>query len=743
LLGVGLLAHIYRRGSYYNLDMNDHAKRRASFLLLLPAVMGLLSGTARAADPDDESSESQWTVPAALPPTPGAPSGTPEGGYADPDRRRMDEERRKGVLDQLCRKLRLRKDFTMGSGNWPVTTLGFNRRMESDIDGGLALIDEEKLQVSWGRSLAQELGEGGPTGALWAGATVSGRSMVIRRLGSFNTCSEVDRLIDVTDIKLALPFNAERIANMAPGELWRIPLILNVGYGVSFSEAMEQTSLSFGVAKNKNGTASMTLWRLNPKQARFRFRVDYVDVRSKSLGVVTTIPAVEFASSGGNAALKFIDKELARQFRRYTSAYLSFAQAKSNGRRLVLEFMIDPTDPAQAEAMARALKGNFKTLLDLAKNMATTKTSQDETREAYERLQEENRLNLGTASYAAMSEYRSRTRNFNINIPFAVNYNRGEAYGSDKVVRYSGDGGTFEFHNAARTPNAEYFNVPFFGPIVKDLEHRNVDVVTYAPTGKPAEAPFAVYIHNQAFLRLPASSVTRGIEDANEILSLAGAARRGGVDRTMAIPVPKVAPPPEGVQEQSDQKGWVSMTMVINQKAVAEALTASAEELLKAYAAGTSLSDRTMAEWLVKNGRLEGDRLVYDQVKAARELEFRDGDSSQSWLAGMSRKAAGMVRDIGEASAAATPEDRAAKLAKAFSHENRSGMAHTEVFRVLIQFIDPLDLSGDFVAASEGGKRGAKVQAHYVLKKGRAEVARLGEAGATRGRFVDGSVLQD
>lgn len=719
------------------------AEVRVSRLLLLPAILGLLSVSA-SADPDDESAESQWTVPVAALPTPGAPSGTPEGGYADPDRRRMDEERRKDVLDQLCRKLKLKKDFSLGSGDWPVTTLGFSRRMESDIDGGLAMIDEEKLQVSWGHSLSEPLSEGGPAGSVWAGATVAGRSMVIRRLGTFNTCSEVDRLIDVTDVKLALPFTAERIAKMAPGELWRIPLTLSVGYGASLSDAMSQASLSFGLGKSKNGTASMTLWRLNPKQARFRFRVDYVDVRSRSLGGVVTIPAVEFASSGGNAALNLLDKEIAKQLRRYTSAYFSYGRAKSNGRRLVLEFLIDPTDPAQAEAMAKALRGNFTSLLEMAKNMATTKTSQDETREAYERLQNENKLNLGEAKYAAMSEYRSRNRSFSINLPFLVNRTVTEGFGSDKVTRYSGDGGTFEFHNAARTPNAEFFNVPFVGPIVKDLEHRNVDVVTYAPTGGKTEAPFAVYIHNQAFLRLPASSVTRGIEDANAVLRLAGAARRGGTDRTMEIPVPRVEPVPEGSAEPADQKGWVSMTMVINQKAVGEALSASADELLKAYAAGTSLSDRTMAEWLVKNGRLEGDRLVYDPAQAARDLAFQEGDNSQSWLAGMSRKAAGMVRDIGEASSAATPEERAAKLAKAFSHENRSGMSHTDVFRVLIQFIDPLDLSGDFIAASEGtSKRAVGVKAHYVLKKGRAEVARLSDAGATRGRFADGSVLQD
>lgn len=722
--------------------MINPAPLRVSRLLLLPAVLGLLAAPAYA-DPDDESAESQWTVPVAAPPAPGAPSGTPEGGYADPDRRRMDEERRRGVLDQLCRKLKLRRDFTVGGDGWPATTLGFNRRMEADIDGGLALIDEEKLQVAWGRSFGRELGETGATASVWAGATVAGRSMVIRRLGSFNTCSEVDRLVDVTDIKLALPFNADRIAKMAPGELWRIPLTLNVGYGASLSDAMSQASLSFGIAKSKSGTASMTLWRLNPKQARFRFRIDFVEVRSRSLGGVVTIPAAEFASTGGNAAMNLIDKEIAKQLRKYTSAYLSLGAAKSNGKRLVLEFMIDPTDPVQAEAMSEALRGNFLTLLELAKRVAISTTSEEETRQAYAELQEANKLRLGEASYAAMSEYRARNKSFTVNLPFIINRTVSEGFGSDKVVRYTGEGGEFQFHSAARTPNAEYFNVPFLGPLVKDLESRNIDVVTYAPTGGKAEAPFAVYIQNQAFLRLPASAVTGRIEDANSVLRLAGAARRGGVDRTMDIPVPLVPPVPEGKQEQSDQKGWVSMTVVINQKAVAEALSATQAELLKAFAVGTPVADRFMAEWLVKNGRLEGGKLVYDADQARRELGFKHNDGSESWLAGMSRKAAGLVTDLTEAAAASSNEERAEKLAKAFSHENRSGLTHGDVFRVLIQFVDPMDLSGDFIAASAGGKGGAKVQAHYVLKKGRAEVAQLADAGATRGRFADGSVLQD
>jgi pyruvate/2-oxoglutarate dehydrogenase complex dihydrolipoamide acyltransferase (E2) component len=718
-------------------------------MMLVPVVLALIaasesaSAASLAAEADGDAAESQWTVPVAAPPSPAAPSGTPEGGYADPDRRRIDEERRKNVLDQLCRKLKLKKDFNVDAAGLNGT-LGFTRRMEADVDGGLALIDEEELRIGWAKSMGHALGEGGPAGSVWAGATVEGRSLVVRRLGTFNTCSEVDRLIDVTDIKMALPFTAKRIMAMDRGELWRIPLTLNVGYGASLSDAMDgnTVSLSFGMAKSKNGAASMTLWRLNEKQARFRFRIDYVDVRSRSFNISKTIPVAEFVLGGTNAAMNFVNKEIAKQLNHYTSFNLGLSHAKTNGRRLILEYVIDPTDPEQAQAMADALQGNFRTLITLARRMATTLTSEDETRQAYEDLQDENSLRLGAATYAAMSEYKGRTDSFSLNIPFILNRNVTESMGSDKIVRYTGEGGEFQFHNAARTPNAEYFNVPFVGPIVKDLEHRNVDFVTYAPSGKPHEEPFGVYIHNQAFLRLPASSVTQGMEDANSVLRLAGAARRGAPDRTMDIPLPSLPPIPEGRKEQSDQKGWVSLTMVINQKAVREALAASSAEILKAWAFGTPVQDRSWAEWLVKNGKLEGGRLVYDQGKASRDLGIEIG--GQSWLAKMSQEAGGLVGDLAEAAAAPSNEERAAKLAKAFSQESRSGLPHKEVFRVLIQFVDPMDITGDFIAAVEGTHKNAlEIKARYVLKQGRAEVPHLGEAGETRGRFSNGSVLSD
>ncbi len=699
---------------------------------------------------DADAEGSQWTPPPVETPS----GGTSEGDYADPDRRRMDEERRKNVLDQLCRKIKLDRDFDIGGGDYPTGTIGMNRRMEADIDGSLALIDEESLAVNWGRGVSRALEGSSLSGSLWVGAGVSGKSMVIRRLGSFNTCGEIKRLIDITDVKTFLPVNAKRIAAMGKGELWRVPLTIHIGYGASFSDVLgaEQLSVSIGASKSKNGSASMTLWRLSEKEARFRFRIDFIEVHSKSLNIRKSFTPLEFASFGEGFILEFINDQANRELRKYVSASLSWGRAKSDGKRVILEYTIDPTDPEQAEAMAQAIRGNLKVLMKLARKLATSKSSDAEIRSAYEDVGEKNTDRLGDPGYAALSEYGARSKSFAINVPFLFRYNSSDSLGRDHVTRYTGEKGEFFFFNASRSPNAEYFQLPFLGSFVKDLEHRNVDAITYQSQGSKTEDPIAVYIHNQGMLRVPRSSVEDAIEDANSILRLAGAARSEGAKEGMEIPVKTFLPVLESVKgsgshlkpgetEPSDQKGWLSFTLVMNQRAVKDALAASSGEVLKAFARSMTGDERDMVEWLIKNGKLKKKRFEYDSTRAKTDLKLNN--SEDSWMRNLSEKAAGLVRDIAEASAETDPVARAEKFAKVFSHKNRSGLEHGDVMRVLVQFADPLDLTGDFVSAIEGLWGAPDAKAHYVLKKDRSEVPLLGKAGKTRSRFVDGSILTD
>ncbi|MBI4345613.1 MAG: hypothetical protein HY553_02080 [Elusimicrobia bacterium] len=737
--------------------------------LLLP----VLALPLRAADPDDDLADgprSQWTPPPATPPGPAVPSGTSESEYGAPDRRRQDEERRRGVLDQLCRHLRLDKDFNFGGEqNMPGAAIGVERRMEADFDNSLVLLDEETLRFSWNLGKSEPIGGDGDSASVYLSAATDGRSFVARRLGTFDSCSEVRRLIDVTDVKIVVPFvpehlrgvekvivpvTADSIAAMGQGELWRIPLTVNLGYGASAADADPDTVISIGFGKGKHGTSSMTLWRLSEKQARFRFRIDFVQVKSRSAGFSQTFSPIEFNTDGANILSKFLKREVARQLHKYTSAYIGVHGAKSDGRRLILEYMIDPTDPQQGSALAEAMRGNFWTLLRYARKVQTEFTTREDILEAYGKLQAINAELLGEPNYAARSDYAGNSRTWPLNLPFIVNRTLSENLASDTVTQFTGDGGSYEFHSANRTPNAEYFRMPFVGPLVKDLESRNVDVIAYAPAGKPYGDPMAVYLHNQGFLRLPVSAIGEAVEDANSILRLAGTARPAGGDPTMELPVGRFMPPsqrvpdgnaPAGYTEQADQKGWLSFTLVMNQKALRDALSVTSAEVVKAFARSVPVADRTWAEWLAAHGTLKDGRLEYDALKAREELGITHESGGADWLAKLSREAGGLASDIAAASVAAlTPEARARALAKALSYRNSSGLKQADVLRVLVQFMDPLDLTGDFVSASVGTtKRALKVEAHYQLVKGRPGEPLLKGAGEARARFGDGSRLTD
>ncbi|PIP83079.1 MAG: hypothetical protein CO113_08725 [Elusimicrobia bacterium CG_4_9_14_3_um_filter_62_55] len=307
--------------------------------------------------------------------------------------------------------------------------------------------------------------------------------------------------------------------------------------------------------------------------------------------------------------MKFVKSQTNRQLRKYVSASLSWGRAKSDGKRVILEYTIDPTDPAQAEAV----KGNLQVLFKLARRLSTSKTSAEETRAAYDEFQNDNTLILGEPDYAALSEYGALSESFGLNVPLLFRYYRSDSLGRDHVTRYTGEQGEYYFFNASRSPNAQYFNAPFLGALVKDLESRSLDAITHRPNGKPAEAPIAVYVNNRGMLRLPRSAVEDAVEDANSILRLTGAARPEGPKAGMAIPVRDFLPAAPSVEigsvdapnsESADRKGWLSFTLVMNRKAVADALSAGSEEVLKAFARAASPGDRGLAAWLAANGRL-------------------------------------------------------------------------------------------------------------------------------------------
>ena len=727
---------------------------RGKYIKTAAALLGLLRSAAllaclaapAAAELDDEAGD--WEVFAPPPQDgPGRRPTTPEGGYSQPDRDRAEERRRARILDQLCRFVELKQDFRLEVDGFSGTGGALRRRLEAEPGGRLTLVDEQELRLSFGHGLSREFSAGASAGASIS-ASVSGRSIVVRRLESSQTCDEVDRLIDLREIKTVVPFKGERISAMALGELWRVPLTLTIGYGVGTSRPLgENASASLSFGYSKNGAASVTVMRLAEDKVRFRFRIDYATVRSQALGAGRGLSAAEFLQGWQGALGRYIDNRTARDLAEILALNFGLSKAVSDGKRMILEHVIDPRDPAQAEALALALRGDFRRLLTAARRVATEHVSADEAGEAYGEVLEISADRLGAPFYLADDAYGYETGSFSLNAPF---FSRvvSEVFGDSSISRKSGEAGEFRFHSSEKSPANEFLRLPFFGPLVKETDQRRVEVVTYAAKDRPQGEPLLVYMRSQGYLRVPGSAFAESVEEINSVLRLAGA-RRGGGGRRMELPrvvspSSSFSPPspelPYAATEAADREGSLSLTLVFNEKAVREAVSAAKEEVLGAFAASLGGPRRPLMDWLAANGRFTRGRLAYDENDAAAAF----GQDALTDLSQLSRAAAGLVEDLVSVRAAEDNDQRARSLAKALGGRGRSGLGYDQVLKVLIQFMDPLDLTGDFVAAvRDMSKSGKDIEAHYILKKRRLEIPLLREAGEARSRFSEGSSLYD
>ena len=194
--------------------------------------------------------------------------------------------------------------------------------------------------------------------------------------------------------------------------------------------------------------------------------------------------------------------------------------------------------------------------------------------------------------------------------------------------------------------------------------------------------------------------------------------------------------------------GRLAFTLVFNQEGVKQLLASTSEDILKAYAA---VSDSQPAmRWLLQNGKISPEgKIEYDRRAARRAFPDNDNGgrhgSSQEMddLSQISREAAGVISDLLAARNAPDNEARTVALTKAFGGLGESKLPHEEVLRVLVQLIDPMNMTADFVASVTRSKKEPKLEAHYVLKRDRPDNELLRLAGEAKTRFAQPSILVD
>ncbi len=701
-------------------------------------------GTAAADDITDWESVVTPTGPVVVP-------NTPEGAFSNPEGIRFTEQTRRGALDQVCRGFDV---AVRESVQKAVASLGggVSRSLKPLPTGQLALVDEVDTHVGLGRALWERAVGAAASGTgvtLSVSAGLDGTSFIVRPLPSSNACEDLKRLVNVTDIKTVVPLSGERISQMEIGELWKMPLALDIGAGPA---AMARyTLVSFGWGQQ--GSAMMTLYRLADDQVRFRLRINHVRIKNAQGDILASYPAVQFFGAGVAGVRGILERAangvIAHELSDFITGELALGRAGSDGQQIVMEFVLDPRDPEQMARLAGVMKGDLRTLAQMAARMSTFQATVERAHDDFVKLEGEHEEKLGSVAAApGIDLYHQVQHPFRLRLPLIFDHSSTRADGDDKYISLASDGDQVHIYHAEKTGSDNYLNIPIKGALIKRDSLRSAQAFVRVDAGGSVSEPQAVYIYHEGFLRKDASDVREMAQDVSRLITRIGADGGPG-DARLALPVDRLVPPqpPRDPQQPGDavsyHSGSISLTLVLTAKAVADIVKADAAAVARSLRAVLDEGDARLLDFALQTAGFDAEgRLRYDQRQFYEA--FGSESSTRVDLERVCGMATGLVADLADIARQPDREARAKAIASLISGGGRSGLAYERILEVLVQLAAPRDVTADFrIDLDKKVKGDPDAHAHLVLHKDRPDNPGLKRAGELKQRFATPSDLVD
>ncbi|MDE2291555.1 MAG: hypothetical protein KGL53_05685, partial [Elusimicrobia bacterium] len=350
-----------------------------------------------------------------------------------------------------------------GSGGVGVT---IDRELQMTSAGTFALVDRAGLDLSggWGTSL---LSNAQSSVGLSFNSTLHGESIVVRPLGTKKSCSEVGRLVNLTDVKAAIPLSPERIALMQVGELWRVPLTLDIGVGLG--AALKDFPATVSLGRAEEGRASVTLYRLSDSQVRFRLRIDKATIRNKSGDVVYTLPGAALGFPETQTIIlkqlvRLVNRRLADLLSTYLTTRFDAAATHRTGRMLMVEFVLDPRDAAEMTTLRELMRGDLNALSLLGSLIKRAGSAVVRGAPASDELGQvvgRHASDLGRdATFIGADDYNRDGSRLSINIPILLSHQRTKDRDRDQVLILNKNGGQDTILKADQSRDWGFFDIP-------------------------------------------------------------------------------------------------------------------------------------------------------------------------------------------------------------------------------------------------------------------------------------------
>ncbi|MCM2267515.1 MAG: hypothetical protein NDI60_07030 [Elusimicrobiales bacterium] len=685
------------------------------------------------------------------------------------------EDLKEDVFDDICKDVEIPLDQSFDIGSIAGIEGKFKRYMKQFPDNKIAVIDEVGVKMHAGHSFSDILNVGGNSFNIGFSGGLEGKSIVVRKTNEDKYCKNLLKLVDLRRVKTILPINGHRLKEMQVNEIWKFPAVMRVGISGGIGAAVQPwATVSFSLGSTRETKPSVTLFRMSDNQLRMRVRLDRIHVKSAGASVGTSFDAGLIGLPEAEGLLmKELNKQIVKEFNRYLSFQFGLSTSRVKGKKILLEFIIDPTNDEQVNKLVEFLKGDLgiiRKLIAMGVRFNDFSDMDDNAQgaQALQNVEEVASNELGlNATFAGSNHYTGSSHASNIMVPVLLHreanagrrYDRYQAIGSDQVLHV---------HNTSRNTSVSNINVPVIGKIFKHNTNQNFYVVNYEGKDGTISDAAMVYQRYEGYIKHDERDARDMVRDMNEILKYAGT-QGNGVNNDFTVDVDALFPRltaeeanPSGTDSEGnpipDTKRYKSaimaFSMVFTKEAVRDIITAPPAVIMKAVLNVMDGLEREIVAAVQHLFSIDAAGKIDYDWKAANKLLAKyvtdTGDGKSDPLVAVNnfcRNVSAVVADIAGVRNAAGQKERSERLSLIMAGKSKSNVGYENMLQVVIQLVSVKDIYATLNVQTDKRIKGEEnIASAHTIYNGNLQAgynSSLGNANTLRDRFADPSILSD
>ena len=642
----------------------------------------------------------------------------------------MNQDNQVGDTSKACRKLDLH-----GSGAYWFGNLGISGSIHRAIlalpyaNGRLAVLDSYTPAPEYHYGFVPTSISGAPL-TLTLGMNTSLNTTVIRPLplNQASACNSLFRIFNPMDAKTVFPLKAKRIEKMEIGEIWKLPVQIQIAAGPGLTPIFGPAIIGLNLLYSQTGGYGLTLRRLDKTHLRVRLRFNHAKLLNASgqtlfsmagpmLSAIFSeeVPVVGDSLGGRNVG-QGLSQLWITQLINYTTTKLGVSISWSGENQALIEFILNPEDHKQMlELQKLATGGRFGTLSTLMKMYTdSAKNSFKLTEKSVIQNARQNSLRLKSpVNFLGTQESIGISRSINFTIPIIFHFSAQDSHDHQQMKIFDPSGGAFKVSGTFKAFDASHGNqngelqLPYFGSLFEQDSQEGVSTFLYYDKKGRVSSPVILYTQN--------AGLTRNSKAPLRLTELARSFFPSYGNKKLALPLDGLIPKNK---KDAYKGGSSAMTVVLDHNAISDIKHASKNLIFNSYLNAQdnrkellSIAAKAAKERVTPEAFLDHKiRGLYPPGKPSpektRRISYLHAEKDQfEQMKNLAAELPHLGNPRGKSKI--NPEEETQNVRNFITGQSKNGLAYGDLMKVLVRLIKPKHLAVEFVlsAKRKGGKR--------------------------------------